>query len=288
VASLEAKRRSGVGDPFLDESPTLARGYGAACYALSRFALLYGIGFTGNVAVPRSVDHAVGAPLGEALLIDLMLLGLFAVAYHCMPRAIERGTGALVGSLALFLLYWQWRALPAVVWDVPSPAGRLGAHVLFWLGWASVVCAATGIRRLDRFELRIRYFMWRERPCGGRRFGSRLVRWPARHPIVACFVVAFWATPVMTAGHLLFAVAATGLTVAVVRGEEHGARRRSALAVTVIAELSGTVFPALRQATVFAGSVVRPESSPPRRCRPSSLRPPPARRSGSRRLSSRT
>ncbi|WP_157901002.1 isoprenylcysteine carboxylmethyltransferase family protein [Mycobacterium terramassiliense] len=253
---------------------------------MSRSALLYGIGFTGNVVVPRSIDHGLAAPPDNAILIDLLLLGLFAVQYHFTARRIEHGTDALFGSLALFLLYWQWRTLPTVIWDVPAPA-RPGPHVLFWLGWAVVVLGANGIRRRDCFELRIRYFMWRESPSGRRGFGSQLLFWPARHPTVSGLVVALWATPVMTSGHLLFAVAATGFIVAVVRGAEHGSRRRSALAAAVITELSGTVFPALRQATVFPGSP-RPGSPPPRRCRPSSLRPPPARRSGSRRLPTRT
>ncbi len=265
-----------------------ARCYGAACYASSRLALLYGIGFTGNAAVPRSLDRAVGTPVGKALVIDLMLLGLLAVGYRFVPRPTDRGTRALLGSLALFLLSWQWRALPTVVWDVPAPAGRLGAHVLFWMGWAVVVISASGIGRLDRFQLRVNYLMWREKPYARGGFGSQLRHWPARHPIASGFVIAVWGTPVLTVGHLLFAVAATGYAVAVVRREEHGSRRQSALAATVIAELSGTVFPALRQATVFPGSPVKPESSPPRRCRPSSLRPLPARRSGSHRLSTRT
>lgn len=265
----------------------VVRGCGAACQVLSRVALLYGIGFTGNVAVPRSIDHAVAAPPGNAILIDLLLLGLFAFQYHVMARPTERGADALFGSLALFLLYWQWRTLPALIWDVPSPAARLGPRVVFWLGWAIVVFGANGIRRFDCFELRIRYFMWRERHYPRRGFVFRLLRWPARHPLMFGLVIALWATPVMTSGHLLLAVAATGFTVAVVRGEEHGSRRRSALAATIIAELSGTVFPALRRATVFPGSA-RPESPPRRRCRPSSLRPPPARRSGSHRLPTRT
>ncbi|WP_231993931.1 hypothetical protein [Mycobacterium sp. 852002-50816_SCH5313054-b] len=193
----------------------------------------------------------MGAPLDKAIVIDLMLLALFAFGYRFVPRPIERGTGALFGSLALFLLYWQWRTLPAVVWDVPVPAARVGPHVLFWLGWAIVVSGAGGIRHLDWFELRIRYFMWREKRHMRRGFGTQLLQWPARHPITSGLLVALWAAPVMTAGHLLFAVAATGFTGAVVRGEEHGSRRRSALAATVIAELSGTVFPALRQASVF-------------------------------------
>jgi methanethiol S-methyltransferase len=264
------------------------RGYGAARHALSRLALLYGIGFTGNIAVPRSIDHGVAEPLGKAIVINLTLLGLFAFHQSLMAGPIERHRYALSGSFALFLLYWQWRTVPTLIWDVPSPAGRLGPHVLFWLAWAIVVFGAKSLRRFDWLELRVKYFMWREKPRGKRRFGSHLLYWPARHPIVSGFIVAFWATPVMTAGHLLFAVAATGCVVVVVRAHERGSRRQSALATTVIAELSGTVFPALRQATVFAGPAVSLELPPQRRFRPTSLRPQHARRSGSHHRSIRT
>jgi protein-S-isoprenylcysteine O-methyltransferase Ste14 len=231
------------------------RGYGAACYLLSRSALLYGIGFVGNVAVPRSFDHAVAAPADKAIVANLLLLGLFALFGRGWARfvaqSIERGTHVLFGSLRLLLLYWQWRTMPTVVWDVPSPAGRLGLHVLFWLGCAIVVIGAIGIRHFDWFDLRLKYFMWREKRHGEGGFGSQLLYWLTRHPIMLGFIIAFWATPVMTAGHLLFVVAATGYIVVVVRQEERDLRRQSALTTTIIAELSRTVFPALRQATVF-------------------------------------
>jgi protein-S-isoprenylcysteine O-methyltransferase Ste14 len=239
------------------------RGYGAACYLLSRSALLYGIGFVGNIAVPRSIDHAVSAPLDKAVVVNLLLLGQFALQQRLvadpvfrrswarfMAQSIERSTHVLFASLLLLLLYWQWRTLPTVVWDVPLPAGRLGLHVLFWLGWAIVAIGAITIKRFDWFDLRPVYF-WREKLYGDLGFGSRLLYWLARHPIVLGFVIAFWATPVMTAGQLLFAVAASGYIVVVVRQKERDSRLQSALTTTVIAELSSTVFPALRQATVF-------------------------------------
>jgi protein-S-isoprenylcysteine O-methyltransferase Ste14 len=230
------------------------RGYGAACYLLSRSALLYGAGFVGNVAVPRSIDHAVAAPLDRAVVVNL-LLGLFAVFARWwarfMAQSTERGTYVLLGSVTLLLLYWQWRTVPTVIWDVPSPAGRLGLHVLFWLGWAIAVFGAISIRHFNWFDVRLKYFMWRERLHGETGFGSRLLYWLTRHPIMLGIVIAFWATPVMTAGHLLFAVAATGYIVVVVRQQERDLRRQSALTTTVIAELSSTVFPALRQPTVF-------------------------------------
>lgn len=242
----------------------MIRGYGAACYLLSRSALLYGIGFVGNIAVPRSIDHAVAAPLDKAVVVNLLLLGQFALQRrlvadpvfrrswaHFMAQSIERSTHVLFASLMLLLLYWQWRTLPTVVWDVLSPAGRLGLHVLFWLGWAIVVIGAISIKHFDWFDLRPVYFTWREKLYSDPGFGSQLLYWLTRHPIVLGFIIAFWATPVMTAGQLLFAVAATGYIVVVVRREERDSRLQSALTTMVIAELSSTVFPALRQATVF-------------------------------------
>jgi len=279
----------------------MTRGYGAACYVLSRFALLYGIGFTGNIAVPRSIDHAVAAPLDKAVVVNLMLLGLFASQRglmadpvfrrwwaRFMARPIERSTYVLFASLALFMLYWQSHTLPTVVWDVRSPVARPGLHILFWLGW-EIVLGAISIRHFDWFGLRAKYFVWREKYYSQRRFGYQLLYWPARHPIMSGFVIAFWATPLMTAGHLLFAVAATGYIVVVVREEEHDLRRQSALTTTVIAELSGTVFPALRRATVFPVSPVNGFPRPPqRRFRPTSPRQLRAHPSGSHHRSTRT
>lgn len=243
------------------------RGYGAACYLLSRAALLCGIGFVGNIAAPRTIDHAVAAPPHKAVVVDLLLLGLFAFQQSVMAdpvfrqwwarfiaQSIERSTYVLFGSLTLFLLYWQWRTIPTVVWDVASPPGRLGLHALFWLGWAIVVSGAISIRHVDWFDLRLAYFGWREKLYGGGGFGYRLLYRAARHPIMSSFVIAFWATPVMTAGHLLLAAAATGYIVVFVRQEERELRRQSALADAIVAELSGTVFPVLRRATVYPAS----------------------------------
>jgi methanethiol S-methyltransferase len=230
------------------------RAYGAACSLLSRSALLYGTGFVGNVAVPRSVDHAVAAPLDRAVVVNL-LLGLSVVcarwSARFMAQPTARGTHLVFGSVTLLLLYWQWRTLPAVIWDLPSPAGRLELRVVFWLGWAIIVTGAISIRRFDWFDLRLKYFMWRERLHNEPGFNSQLLYRLTQHPIMLGLVIAFWATPVMTAGHLLFAVAATGYVMVVVRQKERDLRRQSALTTTVIAELSRTVFPALRQATVF-------------------------------------
>lgn len=247
---------------------TAIRGYGGACYLLSRAALLCGIGFVGNIAVPRSIDHALTAPLHKAVAVNLVLLGVFAFQQglmadpefrrwwgRLMPEPVERATYVMFGSLALFLLYWQWRTMPMVVWDVAAPAGRLWLHAVFWLGWAIVVMEAIGIKRFDRFDAGPVYLVRREKLHGEKGLGARLPYLPARHPIMSGFVIAFWATPVMTAGHLLFATAATAYIVMFVRREEREERElrlRTALATAAIKELSGTAFPVLRQPTVYS------------------------------------
>src|SRR5271155_1169819 len=137
-------KRSGSRKRFLTIS------YGAANYLIFLAAFLYAIGFVGNIWVPRSIDAGVAAPIGEAVTVNVLLLGLFAVQHSVMARpafkrwwtrfvnpSIERSTYVLLASLVLFLLYWQWRTMPAVVWDVTSSEGRAALETLFWLGWAA-------------------------------------------------------------------------------------------------------------------------------------------------------
>ncbi len=245
------------------------RGYSAVCYLLSRAAFLYAIGFVGNIGVPRSIDNAVAAPVDKAVVVNLLLLGLFAFQQsvmadpafrrwwtHFVAQSLERSTYVLFGSLALLLVYWQWRTMPTVVWAVISPTGRLGLHVLFWLGWAIVATGAVSINHFELFNLRRVYLVWREKLHSGMGFRSRsqLLYLLVKHPIMLGFVIAFWATPVMTVGHLLFAVAATGYIVMVVWQEERDLRRRSAVSTAVIAELSGIFLPVPRQARVTSNS----------------------------------
>jgi methanethiol S-methyltransferase len=211
----------------------LTIGYGAACYLVFLAAFLYAIAFVGNIAVPRSVDHGLAAPIGEAIVVNVLLLGLFAVQHSVMarpafkrwwtrfvPEAIERSTYVLVASLALILLYWQWRTMPALVWDVTSTAGRLALYVLFWLGWAIVFSATFMVDHFDLFGLRQVYLAWRGKPYTDIGFRSPLLYRLVRHPIMLGFIIAFWATPRMTAGHLLFAIATTGYILIAVRLEE--------------------------------------------------------------------
>lgn len=200
----------------------LTLGYGAAAYLLFLAAFLYLIGFVGNFALPRSVDRGLAAPIAEAALINAALAAAFGVQHSVMarpafkrwwvrfvPPPIERSTYVLLSSAVLALLYWQWRTMPTVIWDVRMPAARALLWVLFWLGWAIALLATFLINHFDLFGLRQVYLASRHRPYTSIEFRVRLLYRVVRHPLMLGMVIAFWAAPVMTAGHLLFSVGMT-------------------------------------------------------------------------------
>jgi methanethiol S-methyltransferase len=211
----------------------LTLGYGTISYVIFLAAFLYAVGFVGNIVVPRSIDHGVQAPIEQAIAVNVVLLGLFALQHSVMarpafkrwwtrlvPNIIERSTYVLVSSLVLFLLFWQWRTLPAVVWNVTWPPGRIGLQVLFWLGWVTVLASTFMISHFDLFGLRQVYLAWREKPYTDTGFKAPLLYRVVRHPLMLGFIVAFWAAPTMTAGHLLFAAATTGYILIALQLEE--------------------------------------------------------------------
>jgi methanethiol S-methyltransferase len=213
---------------------SLTIGYGAAAYLLFLAAFLYLIGFVSNLVVPRSVDHGLPSPIGQAVLVNVLLLGAFAVQHSVMarpafkrwwtrfvPSSIERSTYVVLSSAVLVLLYWQWRTMPAVVWDVRQPAGRLVFWVLFWLGWAIALAATFMVSHFDLFGLRQVYLAWRGKPYTHIGFHARLLYRLVRHPLMLGFVIAFWAAPTMTAGHLLFSITMTGYILVATQLEEH-------------------------------------------------------------------
>lgn len=210
-----------------------AIGYGVTSYLVFLVAFLYAIGFVGNFVVPRTVDDAIAASTVEAVIVNLVLLSVFAVQHSVMarpafkrwwtryvPQPVERSTYVLLASLALFLLYWQWRTMPAVVWDVESTAGQLILWILFWLGWAIVLSSTFMINHFDLFGLRQVYLAWRGQPYTEPGFRTVLLYRLVRHPIMLGFIVAFWAVPTMTAGHLLFAAVSTAYIVVATQLEE--------------------------------------------------------------------
>lgn len=211
----------------------LTVGYGAVSYLIFVGSFLYAIGFIGGIVVPRSVDHAIAAPLWQAVVINLALLGVFAVQHSVMarpafkrwwmrlvPAQIERSTYVLLSSFALLLLYWQWRTMPAVIWDVRQPAARWAIWVLFWLGWVIVFGSTFMINHFDLFGLRQVYLAWRGKPYTELSFRVHLFYRLVRHPLMLGFLVAFWATPTMTGGHLLFAIGTTAYILIALQLEE--------------------------------------------------------------------
>jgi protein-S-isoprenylcysteine O-methyltransferase Ste14 len=197
--------------------------YGVAAYVFFLATFLYTIHFIGNVFVPKTIDSGTPGPLVEALVVNTLLLGLFAVQHSVMarkgfkrwwtrvvPPVVERSTYVLAASLALALLVWQWRPIPQTVWAVRDPALVMALQAVFWLGFAMVFVATFLINHFELFGLRQVFVRLVGREMPEQAFRTPLLyRW-VRHPLYLGFILAFWAAPVMSAGHLLFAVASTG------------------------------------------------------------------------------
>jgi protein-S-isoprenylcysteine O-methyltransferase Ste14 len=207
--------------------------YGAIAYLVFVATLLYAVAFVGNLPVPKTVDSGEAGPLGPALVVDLLLLGLFAVQHSVMarpwfkhwwtrvvPKPVERSTYVLFASLVLLILYWQWRPISAPIWSVTNPAGIALLWAVFWSGWALALASTFLINHFELFGLHQVYARLRGRALPPPTFDTPgFYRW-IRHPLYLGFLLAFWATPAMSGGHLLFAAAMTGYILIAIQFEE--------------------------------------------------------------------
>lgn len=196
--------------------------YGVTCYVIFLGTFLYTIAFVGAFAVPTRLDGPLQGSLAEALLIDSLLLAVFAVQHSVMARrwfkewwtrwvpwVIERSTYVLCASLALILLVWQWRPIGVEIWVVEDTAARVVLWSLSGIGWALVLWVTFLIDHFDLFGLRQVWLSLVGRPYQRVEFRTPLPYRYVRHPLYCGFLLAFWMTPTMTLAHLLFAVGTT-------------------------------------------------------------------------------
>ena len=201
---------------------------GVTIYVIFLLTTLYAIGFVGNLMVPKSIDDGVSSAPGTAIPVDLVLIGIFGFQHSLMarpafngwwtqrlPQPLERSMYVLGSSLALILLFWQWRPIPLDIWNVPTGWVSIVLSALFWLGWTGVVLSTFLIDYFDLFGLRQVYLHLRGVDYTSIPFKKPVIYNYMRHPMMLSFLIAFWATPRMTVGHLIFAV---GMTVVILIG----------------------------------------------------------------------
>lgn len=207
--------------------------YGVIAYVVFFGVFLYAIGFIGNFAVPKAIDSAPTAPFTQALLINLGLLGLFAVQHSVMarpffkrwitgfiPKAAERSTYVMASNIALILLFWLWQPMGGVIWQVDNPIGQVVLYSLFAFGWMLVFYSTVLINHFDLFGLRQIWLNLQQKPYTELNFVTPPLYRLVRHPLYLGWLFAFWATPTMTVAHLVFAIMTTAYILVAIRFEE--------------------------------------------------------------------
>lgn len=196
--------------------------YGLISYFVFFASFLYAIGFVEDFIVPKTIDSGAAVPLAEALIVNLLLMSVFAIQHSVMarpqfkqwwtrlvPKSVERSTYVLFSSLALVLLFWQWRPMPAVVWHIANPQIAMAVVGLSLVGWLIVLTSTFLINHFELFGLHQVANNLTGRAMPAPHFRTPLYYKFVRHPIYLGFIIAFWAAPTMTMGHLLFAAVTT-------------------------------------------------------------------------------
>lgn len=207
--------------------------YGSICYATFFATFLYAIGFVGNLVVPTALDSESTGNTARALAVNITLLAVFALQHSIMarpafkrlwtrivPTAVERSTYVLFSSLALILLFWQWRPMGGPIWAVENEVGRALLSTGFWFGWLLVLVSTFLINHFDLFGLRQAWLYFRGREYTHTPFRTPSLYKVVRHPLYVGWFFAFWCTPTMTAAHLLFAIMTSAYILIAIQLEE--------------------------------------------------------------------
>lgn len=200
----------------------IAFAYGVASYIVFFVTFLYAIGFVEGMVVPKHIDSGAVGPISEALLVNVALMSLFAIQHSVMarrqfkewwtqyvPKTVERSTYVLLSSLVLIVLFAHWQPIPGVVWQIDDPSIAMAVTVLSFTGFGLVLSSTFLINHFELFGLNQVAYHLVGRKMAGYRFVTPLFYKFVRHPLYLGFIIAFWAAPTMTLGHLLFASVTT-------------------------------------------------------------------------------